>query len=306
MANFMTKLGTSQKNLEDSVKKLVFFFVILVALIGLVSTPAMAQTKGAAYPGMVVSSVNEPITIKLTGITGQVMSFDYKPVKGASVVVSLVRQDQNGEWFTDHSTAKKFEPCTSKKTIDCVGDDGMYTISATSLPPSDNPFNRWRLLDIRAEAVGYFNYLGNRVRVDYDESRLETVPPVMMQESELRTGSQVYAWREDDKVVSFGFWASQDWSEKVIVDFVFKGSAWTTVKAEYGMQSTLAEVGPGSEGSGVWIVRRFWIPQNYTSYYGGSICGTIQIRSIHEAEWIKAQFKEVCVTIPQPAGGEKG
>ena len=288
-------------------------FVVALTVLTIVSAfavPATAQAQGASRPGMVVSGggggTPMPMPIRPTGLTGQVTNYYGTPIYGATITVSLVHQDaETGQLFADHATAKKFGLCETGKTVDCIRKDGVYTIASSSLPPSDNPYDMWRTIDVRAEANGFVHHLTDMVWVGMDGSMLTTAPTIFMYEDGFAT-SDTYAWYVNDKIIAVGLWARQDWEEDVVVDFSFKGSSWTKVQVDYGMTySTSEKVGP----NGVWIVRYFWAPQNATANYGGSVCGTVQIRSAYEAESVKAQTKEVCVklrtvpTVPPPAGG---
>jgi hypothetical protein len=244
-----------------------------------------------------------PAAITQTGITGRVVMYEnLQPVAGASIVVSLVREHwQTQEWFADNSTAKRFGPCESGKTVDCIRKNGSYTISAGSLPKSDNEYDSWRNLDVRGEALGHIHYLGNLTRVGLDGSTLTYVPDIYLYKN-MEVG-QAQAWWVDNEVIAFGFWSKQDWEEEVVIDFILGGTSWTVSQVKYGSVMSFETVGPG-EGYGVWIQKEFWAPEGTAGYVGSSACGTIQIRSAYFAEWVKAQLKEVCVPLRPPSGGK--
>ncbi len=271
-------------------------FILAALLLGLIASPAQAQKP------RVVRSIT-PTAITQTGIKGRVIMYEnLQPVAGSSVDVSLMRQHwQTGESFSDHATAKKFGPCEAGKTVDCVRKNGSYEISANSLPKSDNPFDPWRVLDIRGEAPGYVHYIGNIVQVGTDGSNMTYVPDIYLYKN-IEVG-EAQAWWVDDKVIAFGFWSKQDWNEDVIVDFILGGTSWTVSQVQYGSVISFETVGPG-EGSGVWIQKEFWAPEGTAGYVSSSACGTIQIRSAYFAEWVKAQLKEVCIPLRPPSGGK--
>lgn len=270
-------------------------FILAAIMLMLIASPAMAQKP------RVVRSIT-PTAITQTGITGRITSYDLQPVPGASAVVSLMRQHwQTAEEFADNSTAKKFGPCVSGNTTNCVRKDGYYHITTPEVPKSDNPYDTWRVVDIRGEAPGYVHYLGNPVRVGLDGNTMSYAPDAYLYRE--LVVSEAQAWWVDDQVIAFGFWSRQDWNEEVIVDFTFGGSSWTVVQVDYGTVMALDTVGPG-EGSGVWIEKMFWAPKNGTADYGGSACGSIQVRSVYNTEWVKAQLKKVCIPLKPPSGGK--
>ncbi len=275
-------------------KTLTRFVLAIIAIMFITATLAEAQKPRLVTP---------PSPISQTGIKGRVTLYDnLQPVVGASIVVSLVREHwQTMEWFADHSTAKRFGPCEKGKATDCVRKDGFYTISAGSLPKSENQYDTWYNLDIRGEAPGHIHYLGNFVRVGLDGSIMTNVQDVYLYK-DMSVG-EAYAWWVDDRIIAFGFWANQSWAEDVIVDFILGGASWTVAQVQYGSVTTMETVGPG-DGSGVWIEKQFWAPENGTASYGGSVCGTIQIRSAYYPEWVKAQIKEVCIPLKPPSGGK--
>ena len=282
-------------------------FVVVLTVLMVIAFATSASAQGASRPGMVISGSGggggggtsvPPMPIKPTGLEVQVMSYYGMPISGATVTISLVHQDAGtGEWFADHSTSKKFGKCEAAQVVDCIRKDGRGTISNPSLPPSDNPYDSWRVLDVRAEANGFVHHLTSVVWVGTDGDMIVTAPTIYMYESGFAT-SDAYAWYTSDRIIAVGLWARQNWDENVIVDFSFKGSSWTKVQVDYGTTySTSEQVGP----NGVWIIQEFWAPQNATASYGGSVCGTIQVRSAYEAESVKAQTKEVCVKLRRPS-----
>ncbi|HEY4508967.1 MAG TPA: hypothetical protein VJC13_01640 [Candidatus Paceibacterota bacterium] len=290
----------------------VFLIAILISVSSTFAQSVPTAPTGTSQPGIISPVAMDIISIKPTGIQGRVQDYWGNPIPGASLVVSIVRPDgQSGQPFADHATAKKFGPCESGKTTDCVRKDGNYSIPNSSLPQSDNKYDAWRTIDLRGEAKGFVHHLANPVQISLDGTSNQQVQAVQMYESGFAT-SQAYAWRVNDRVTAVGFWMRQNWTETVSVNFTFRGSAWTAVQAEYGMTPVYAEVGQGPQGNGVWVERWFWTPQSPTAQFGGSFCGTIQISSAYEVEQVKADLKEVCVKLPNVAvtggggGGGKG
>ncbi len=277
--------------------------LVVLAVLASFATPVSAQIgkiQGAPRPGMIVGSIQPPAPPeKPTGLTGEVKTYNGEIVPNASVIVSLVKYDgRTGRPFADPSTKVVFGPCKGDVRVDCI-DSKTYHIKKESLPAAEYEYDQYRTLDIRVDAPGYTHWLTDEVRVGFDGNSLVTAPVAEVYPNGFKMG-KAYAWYPYSNVLAIGFWAKQDWEEKFVTDFFFAGSAWTVAQVKYGSVSTLAEIGPGPDGYGVWVETWFWAPKNNTAEYGGSICGDIQIRPTYGIEYTRAQTKQVCTKLYTP------
>lgn len=278
------------------------FFVILIAiiLIAVVVAPTSAQiVQSAPRPFMPVENPATPEPVK-GGINIHILSGWGTPIPDASVTISPMSADrQTGEMFPDPSIGKTFERCGENQKLNCLRDDGTGTLLEKDLPQAGSQ----RELDFRGEATSFTHDIQNVVRVVLDKGQFTDVYIYMFWngfEAGKPYAYQGFDWN-GNWLIAGGFWARKDVQENALVDFFWKTSSEDKVQVKYPSSRPIsAKIGPGPDGNGTWIEVQFYSVRDVTAYFGGSICGEIQVRSADKPGKVLAQFKDVCVKMRRP------
>lgn len=284
-----------------------FVALAFLASFATLATAQQPMPQGAPRPGMIIPVKPSPVSVTPTGITGTIYVYNNgQPVTDISITVSRVKTT-DGPWIVDEATSKKFEPCVDGDKVDCVMVDEAggitYFVSKKQLPGPENEYSTERLIDVRAEATGYYHYISNQSRMWFDGRKTVEMPSITMYSN----GTVMYkpeVVQEDEETFTVGAWVRQEWEQDVVVDYIFDGASTMKAKVNLGQWSSR----PQRVGR-MWrfVGQRFYKFRSDTAYVGGQFCVKMQIRpneynyTKSAYDYVSEQTKPVCLAYAPPA-----